>query len=239
MMGISILMYIIAAVLFAVGSIFADAAQMDTLTLAIFFSVYIFLPVGNVFRALLIGLNVLEAGCRNNQPTMPGSIYGYGGPILYLVLQIMILFGILIWIEQGHVDLFGCCRRRRHKNHKSNKPESEEKEEDIGLSSEEVKREQVRVESTETDLLRALHLTKSFGTNKAINDISFGLPEGDVMALIGPNGAGKSTLVNLIQSELTPDRGSILLRGEDAQTRSAQKYLGGKSQYIPPYLQVF
>ena len=192
---------------------------MDKLTLGIAFGVYLILPIGNVFRALLIGLNVLEVGCKNGEPTPPASIYAYGGPILYLVLQVIALLLIIVWIE-GDIALF------RRKGHTAVAIDTEK---DSTTISDEVKGEGIRVENAETDLLRALHLSKSFGSNKAVDDVTFGLPESDVMALIGPNGAGKSTLVNLIQSELSPDKGKILLQGEDARTRSAQRYLGGKT----------
>lgn len=98
-----------------------------------------------------------------------------------------------------------------------------------GMRSDEVKGEAARVEETESDLLRAIRVDKSFGSNHAVDRVSFGLPQSDVLALIGPNGAGKSTLVNMITSELSCDGGQILLKGEDARTRGAQKYLGGEA----------
>ncbi|KAI8690854.1 hypothetical protein NCS56_00076900 [Fusarium sp. Ph1] len=223
MAGVSVLMYGIAAISFAVGSGYSDAAQMDKLTLGIAFGVYLILPIGNVFRAMLIGLNVLEVGCKDGEPTPPASIYGYGGPILYLVLQIIVLLLVIIWIE-GDIALF------RRKGGRSTSPFDAEKDARSAVSDE-VKAEALRVEDSDSDLLRALHLSKTFGSNKAVDDVSFGLPQSDVMALIGPNGAGKSTLVNLIQSELSADAGKVLLRGEDARTRSAQKYLGVCPQY--------
>ncbi|KAF4469052.1 ABC transporter [Fusarium albosuccineum] len=223
MAGVSVLMYAIAAISFAVGSGYSDAAQMDKLTLGIAFGVYLILPIGNVFRAMLIGLNVLEVGCKDGEPTPPASIYGYGGPILYLVLQIIVLLLIIIWIEED-IALF------RRKGGRTTSLADAEKD-GRGAASDEVKAEALRVEDAESDLLRTLHLTKSFGSNRAVDDVSFGLPQSDVMALIGPNGAGKSTLVNMIQSELSADTGKVLLRGEDARTRSAQKYLGVCPQY--------
>ncbi|KAH6898818.1 hypothetical protein B0T10DRAFT_120641 [Thelonectria olida] len=222
MAGLGVVMFAVAAISFAVGSGYSDAAQMDKLTLGIAFGVYLILPIGNVFRAMLIGLNVLEVGCKDGEHTPPASIYGYGGPILYLCLQVIVLLLIIIWIE-GDVALF---RRAGNRT----RVVDAEKSSSVGASTE-VKTEEARAEGADSDLLRALHLTKSFGSNKAVDDVTFGLPESDVMALIGPNGAGKSTLVNLIQSELTADHGNVLLRGEDARTRSAQKYLGVCPQY--------
>jgi branched-chain amino acid transport system ATP-binding protein len=62
-------------------------------------------------------------------------------------------------------------------------------------------------------LLSVQHLHKAFGGNQAVHDVSFNLQAGELLALIGPNGAGKSTTFNLVNGQLTPDRGSITLDG--------------------------
>jgi branched-chain amino acid transport system ATP-binding protein len=56
-------------------------------------------------------------------------------------------------------------------------------------------------------------LHKAFGGNQAVNDVSFNLQAGELLALIGPNGAGKSTTFNLVNGQLAPDSGSIMLGG--------------------------
>ncbi len=62
-------------------------------------------------------------------------------------------------------------------------------------------------------LLDVQHLHKAFGGNHAVNDVSFNLQTGELLALIGPNGAGKSTTFNLVNGQLAPDNGSISLNG--------------------------
>ena len=62
-------------------------------------------------------------------------------------------------------------------------------------------------------LLCVQHLHKAFGGNQAVNDVSFSLQAGELLALIGPNGAGKSTTFNLVNGQLAPDSGSIVLDG--------------------------
>jgi branched-chain amino acid transport system ATP-binding protein len=58
-------------------------------------------------------------------------------------------------------------------------------------------------------------LSKSFGGVRAVDDVSFTVDAGEFLALIGPNGAGKSTCFNMINGQLTPDRGTILLGERD------------------------
>ena len=62
-------------------------------------------------------------------------------------------------------------------------------------------------------LLQVQHLRKAFGGNQAVNDVSFDVQAGEMLALIGPNGAGKSTTFHLINGQLLPDAGEVLLNG--------------------------
>lgn len=62
-------------------------------------------------------------------------------------------------------------------------------------------------------LLRIEHLSKSFDGVQAVDDVSFSLKAGELLALIGPNGAGKSTCFNMINGQLKPGAGSIELDG--------------------------
>ena len=63
-------------------------------------------------------------------------------------------------------------------------------------------------------LLTVKGLTKSFGGVTAVDDVDFELQVGEILALIGPNGAGKSTMFNLLNGQLKPDAGSIVLDGQ-------------------------
>lgn len=64
-------------------------------------------------------------------------------------------------------------------------------------------------------MLRVEDLSKSFDGFKAVNGASLTVEAGSVVAVIGPNGAGKTTLFNLITGLSKPDRGRILLEGEE------------------------
>ena len=63
-------------------------------------------------------------------------------------------------------------------------------------------------------LLEVVNLAKAFRGLKAVNDVSFSVPEHGVTALIGPNGAGKTTCFNLIAGEFAADAGSVRLSGQ-------------------------
>ncbi|EJK79972.1 ABC transporter ATP-binding protein [Rhizobium sp. AP16] len=62
-------------------------------------------------------------------------------------------------------------------------------------------------------LLSVSHLSKSYQGVKAVTDVSFSLARGELMALIGPNGAGKSTCFNMLNGQIKPDAGSVVLDG--------------------------
>ena len=64
-------------------------------------------------------------------------------------------------------------------------------------------------------ILQVDGLTKIFGALRAVNNVSFGMDQGDLVALIGPNGAGKSTLFNVITGFLSPEAGKVIFNGED------------------------
>jgi len=66
-----------------------------------------------------------------------------------------------------------------------------------------------------TPILEVRNLSRRFGGLWALRDVSFSVPEGQIIGVIGPNGAGKSTLVNLITGHLRPTSGQVLIGGND------------------------
>ena len=65
-----------------------------------------------------------------------------------------------------------------------------------------------------TKVLEVHDLAKSFGGVHAVKKVSFDLGKGQLLAMIGPNGAGKSTCFNLINGQLRPDYGKVLIMGK-------------------------
>jgi len=63
-------------------------------------------------------------------------------------------------------------------------------------------------------VLAVRKLSKAFGGVRAVNEVDFAVEPGEFLAMIGPNGAGKSTCFNMINGQLVPDSGEILLDGK-------------------------
>jgi len=68
-------------------------------------------------------------------------------------------------------------------------------------------------------MLNISHLSKSFDTLKAVDDISFDVQKGEIFGFLGPNGAGKTTTISMISGLLKPDSGKIFIDGMDLNTQ--------------------
>ena len=64
-------------------------------------------------------------------------------------------------------------------------------------------------------LLQTRALSRHFGGVRAVREVDFELPAGEIRAVIGPNGAGKTTFVNMISGRIRPSEGRIRFKGED------------------------
>ncbi|KAL8949166.1 MAG: hypothetical protein Q9222_004698 [Ikaeria aurantiellina] len=160
------------------------------------FSLGLVSPVANVMRSLFVSLNQFTLLCGDT--SNPGAIKLYGGPILYLILQIFVFFGILLWWD-SRVPPLAFIRKE--------KEPSLDAESASNAASKEVTDEITRVKQS-LDGLRILHLSKSFGRYKAVDDISFKVDQGEIFALLGPNGAGKSTAISLVRGDIPPSPSS-------------------------------
>ena len=66
-----------------------------------------------------------------------------------------------------------------------------------------------------TAVLETRGLSRSFGAIKAVDNVSFSLAKGELLAMIGPNGAGKSTCFNMLMGQLSPSAGEVFLNGQN------------------------
>ena len=86
-------------------------------------------------------------------------------------------------------------------------------------------------------MIEVRNLTKIFGTNTAVNDISFSVSQGEIYGLVGSDGAGKTTTLRLLVGALTPSQGEITLCGFNVlkQVESARAQIGYLSQRFSLY----
>ncbi len=69
--------------------------------------------------------------------------------------------------------------------------------------------------------IEAVGLSKTFGSLKAVEDLSLSVPDGQVLALLGPNGAGKTTTIRMLACLITPTSGTALVAGYDVLKQPA------------------
>ncbi|KAH7361831.1 hypothetical protein B0T11DRAFT_240543 [Plectosphaerella cucumerina] len=187
--GVGFAIYLIAF-LFIIT--FSPPTMTDRNVMLGHYIISIFFPTGSLCRALLVGLNVFSAACSGDElQGYPGAIDAYGAPILYLALQSIIFFGILLLNDSGLLSASA-------KTTKKDRTPAEDVEDANELV-------EVR-DFTDDEGLQVKNLTKTFGKNTAVDNVSFGVRHGEVFALLGPNGAGKSTTISLIRGDMKPDK---------------------------------
>lgn len=190
----SSVMFLLYFIAYMSALTYPSPAKIDSTVNAVHFIFATISPVANLTRAIFVSLNVFSLICRGRAfASYPGEITLYGGPILYLIFQSAFLFGLLLWLDSGSLWV-----KLRGKNYKFDDAEEEDPQED------EVAAETRRVNASPNDGLRVLHITKAFGSNVAVQDVTFGVKHGEVFALLGPNGAGKSTTISIIRGDIQP-----------------------------------
>ncbi len=80
-------------------------------------------------------------------------------------------------------------------------------------------------------MIEVSHVSRNFGTFRAVNDVSFSIPTGQIVGLLGPNGAGKTTTMRMITGFLAPSDGTILIDGIDISQKPVETK--NKIGYMP------
>jgi len=90
-------------------------------------------------------------------------------------------------------------------------------------------------------LLQVENVSKIYGTQKAVDHISFSVNKGEIVGFLGPNGAGKSTTMKMITGFLQPDEGTIKVAGIDVLKNpiEAKKHIGYLSEANPLYYDMY
>lgn len=86
-------------------------------------------------------------------------------------------------------------------------------------------------------MVKVEHLVKRYGTNYALNDVSFEIGEGEIVGLLGPNGAGKSTTMNILTGYLSSTSGAAYINGINILEHpiEAKKFIGFLPEQPPVY----
>ena len=90
-----------------------------------------------------------------------------------------------------------------------------------------------------SNILEVKDLNVSYGGIKAVKDISFAVPKGEVVTLIGANGAGKSSTLRSIVGLVKPESGSILLKGEELAGMPTEQIVTKGITLVPEGRRVF
>ena len=85
------------------------------------------------------------------------------------------------------------------------------------------------------------HITKTYGTQKALNDVSFSIGKGEIVGFLGPNGAGKSTLMKILTTYLQASDGEAMVNGfkVSEENQQVQKSVGYLPEHNPLYLDMY
>src|SRR5690606_7004552 len=84
-------------------------------------------------------------------------------------------------------------------------------------------------------------ITKTYGQQKALNDISFSIEKGEIVGFLGPNGAGKSTMMKILTTFLPATEGSAFVNGFNVNTEAIEvkKSVGYLAEHNPLYLDMY
>ncbi|MFT4756869.1 MAG: ABC-2 type transport system ATP-binding protein [Vicingaceae bacterium] len=89
--------------------------------------------------------------------------------------------------------------------------------------------------------LEVNNISKSYGAQKALDNISFSIKKGEIVGFLGPNGAGKSTLMKILTTYIASDEGSAAVNGFDvnSQAKAVQQSIGYLPEHNPLYLDLY
>ncbi|WP_437823675.1 gliding motility-associated ABC transporter ATP-binding subunit GldA [Tenacibaculum mesophilum] len=89
--------------------------------------------------------------------------------------------------------------------------------------------------------IQLTEISKTYGTQKAVNNISFSAKKGEIVGFLGPNGAGKSTTMKILTGFIQPSEGTVLVSGIDVISNpiEAQKKIGYLPEHNPLYIDMY
>ncbi|CAG7851662.1 ABC transporter A family member 6 AltName: Full=ABC transporter ABCA.6 [Serendipita indica DSM 11827] len=212
--GYQVVMFMLYLSAYLLSLTYAPVSATSRYMTIIHYTMSLLAPINSLVRSTLISVNLFSLDCKGYSPeTTPGALAYMGSPILYLILYGLILFCILVAVDGGFAwpSFLSFHRRASQQPPESTPPD--------------VIKETEKVEGSD-DPLRVLHVSKRFGSNQAVEDVSFGVARGTICALLGPNGAGKTTTFNMIRGETTVDTGDVYINAMSITHNSAGARVG-------------
>jgi ABC-2 type transport system ATP-binding protein len=97
------------------------------------------------------------------------------------------------------------------------------------------------VQNQFTMSIEVKNISKSYGSQKALDNISFSVQKGEIVGFLGPNGAGKSTLMKILTTYISSDEGEASVNGNDVvlQQKAVQQSVGYLPEHNPLYLDLY
>lgn len=85
------------------------------------------------------------------------------------------------------------------------------------------------------------NISKNYGTQKALDNVSFSVKKGEIVGFLGPNGAGKSTLMKILTTYINADEGQANVNGHDVGSaqKAVQQSVGYLPEHNPLYLDLY
>ncbi|KAG9104960.1 hypothetical protein FRC07_009679, partial [Ceratobasidium sp. 392] len=196
--GYNVIMSVLYTAAYMLTLTYTRSSDSSKTLMTVHYTISLVSPIASVVRAAFVSVNlfsILCDGLGDYSPSSPSSINKFGGPIVYLIGWIFILFGLLMWIEYGQPLPKWLRFWRSISTAESDKEKTAAQN---GAFGAQVRAEAERVQSSQ-DALRVLNVTKTFpGRFTAVDDVSFGV-DNETFAMLGPNGAGKTTTFNIIR----------------------------------------
>lgn len=181
---------------------FLTVISPDSFTLGFSVSLLIFVVIGgaNIWAGVVTSV-LLVAASEVFRTFQDFSLGPYG---LILIISLFVF-------PDGLAEIF---RRRHAKTHRGTNNQQRPAKETVLVRSVHLERD-TTVENHKESILELKQVSKAFGGNKALSNLSLSVPYDAILGIIGPNGAGKTTTLNVINGFFPADAGSIKFRNID------------------------
>ncbi|TFY82440.1 hypothetical protein EWM64_g1577 [Hericium alpestre] len=171
--GYQIVMFILYLAAYLLTLTYAKTSQADSIITILHFTLSILSPVASVMRTSFVSVNLFSLLCSHAERVSTsalGNITRYGGPITYLFIYGLVLFTILVWIDSGSI----LPRNLSSQSRKAARRRPSELFDEAGAKEKDTVDAETDVAATSADSLRVLHVSKTFGRNKVVDDPAVG-----------------------------------------------------------------